>query len=231
MSESNRTLYYLENSRAFRVTWVLEELELPYELKHYNRIEGKRAEPSLKSESGNPLGKSPYLVDGDVMLGESAALVKYIVERYGPQRGHTDLLGSPDTWQERGDIEAWISFSEGMMVHTLAAIYPHWFADEATAKNIESKMSANIQNNLNALERALGEGKGDFMVGARLTAADIMCAFSAEYTFFMDTGITNEGKKKQDWPKTVQWLKGLAKLESYQKVLKKGAAHEFTISE
>lgn len=45
---------------------MLEELELPYTLKHYRLVEGKRAEASMKSESGNPHGKSPYLVDGEV---------------------------------------------------------------------------------------------------------------------------------------------------------------------
>lgn len=227
-----RILYFLENSRAFRVAWVLEELELPYELKHYSRIEGKRAEPSLKTDSGNPLGKSPYLIDGDVRLGESAALVKYLIERYGPQRGKTDLLGAADNWQERGDVESWISFSEGMMVHTLAAIYPRWFADESTAKAIEAKMSGNIQNNLDLLESALSKpGAGGYLVGGRLTAADIMCAFSAEYTFWMDTGITSQGKNQEDWPNTVAWLKGLAKLPSYQRALQKGATHKFAITD
>ncbi len=212
------------------MAWLLEELQLPYELKVYRRIEGKRAEPSLKSESGNPLGKSPFLIDGKIRLGESAALVKYLIERYGAQQGKANLLGSPDNWQERGDVESWISFSEGMMVHTLAAIYPRWFADETTAKSIEGKMAGNIQNNLNLVEQALSkpEAKG-YLVGGRLTAADIMCAFTAEYTFSMDTGITSEGKKKEDWPKTVEWLKGLAKLPSYQKVLEKGGTHKFAI--
>lgn len=79
---SGRTLYYLENSRAFRAAWTLEELGLPYELKLYKRIEGKKAEASLKSDSQNPLGKSPFLVDQskDVRVGESAAIVRYLVE-------------------------------------------------------------------------------------------------------------------------------------------------------
>ncbi|SNX87191.1 related to GTT1 - glutathione S-transferase [Melanopsichium pennsylvanicum] len=223
----NRTLYFLENSRAFRVAWTLEELELPYTLKHYNRIEGKRAEPSMKADSGNPLGKSPYLVDSDVKLGESAAIVRYLVERYGSQSGKSDLLGAPDNWQERGDIESWISFSEGMMVHTLATIYPRWFTDESTARDIEDKMTGNIQNNLNLLEGALKNE--NYLVGGRLTAADIMCAFSAEYTFWMDTGITNDRKDKDNWPNTVAWLKRLANLPSYQGVLEKGGTHEFSI--
>lgn len=230
-TSSERTLFYLENSRAFRVAWVLEELSLPYTLRQYRRIEGKRAEPSLKSDSCNPLGKSPYLIDGSVKLGESAALVKYLIERYGPQRGRLDLLGSDADWQEKGDIESWISFSEGMMVHTLAAVYPRWFADEATAKSIEAKMSANIHNNLDLLESSLAKQGSGYLVAGRLTAADIMCAFSAEYTFYMDTGITSEGKSKHDWPQTVEWLKGLSRLESYQRVLQKGATHKFTLGD
>lgn len=77
---TSRTLYYLENSRAFRAAWALEELGLPYELKKYKRLEGKKAEASLKEDSQNPLGKSPFLVDGDVRVGESAAIVRYLIE-------------------------------------------------------------------------------------------------------------------------------------------------------
>lgn len=224
---NERTLFYLENSRAFRVAWTLELLSLPYTLKLYRRVNGKAAEPALKLDSSNPLGKSPFLIDGEIKLGESAAIVKYLIERYGPQ---SSLLGSPSNWQERGDIEAWISFSEGMMVHTLAAVYPRWFAEES-AKKIEEGLSKNVQNNLNRLEEALGEGGGEYLVGGRLTAADITCAFSAEYTFWMDTGITSMGKRKEDWPKTVSWLKGLSKLDSYQRVIAKGGVHKFTITD
>lgn len=230
-SDSNRTLFYLENSRAFRVAWVLEELSLPYELRHYSRIDGKRAEASMKTDSSNRLGKSPYLIDGDVRLGESSAIVKYLIERYASSRERSQLLGSLDSWQERGDIEAWISFSEGMMVHTLAAVYPRWFADPTTAHVIEDNMTANIQNNLNLLELTLSAPNANaYLVAGRLTAADIMCAFSAEYTFYMDTGISSAGKRKEDWPKTVEWLKSLSKLQSYRNALEKGATNKFAIS-
>ncbi|TKY88503.1 hypothetical protein EX895_002491 [Sporisorium graminicola] len=230
-ASTERTLYYLENSRAIRVAWVLEELSLPYTLKTYRRIEGKRAEATLKTDSGNPLGKSPYLVDSGIRVSESAAIVRYLVERYGAQRGRLELLGTEGDWQERADVDAWISFSEGMMVHTLAAVYPRWFADADTAKGIEAKMAGNVHNNLNLLEAALAEGKGGYLVGGRLTAADIMCAFSAEYTFGMDTAITSEGKTRDNWPNTLAWLKRLAQLPSYQNVLRKGATHRFTITD
>lgn len=157
-------------------------------------------------------------------------MIKYLIERYGPQRGRMDLLGSAHDWQERADVEAWISFSEGMMVHTLAVIYARWFTDEASASKVEANMARNIRNNLNHLEQTLSkESVGGYLVGARLTAAYVMCAFSAEYTFYVGTGISSEGKKSDDWSKTVAWLKGLAKLPSYQRLLEKGVMHRFTI--
>ena len=223
----DRTLYYLENSRAFRVAWLLEELDLPYHLRVYSRLEGKRAEPSLKIDSANPLGKSPYLVDSGIHIGESAAIVKYLISRYAPE---SQLLGSTTDWQQRADVEAWISFSEGMMVHTLAAVYPRWFADHSTASRIESSMATNIHNNLNHLEQSLAQNAG-WLVGGTLTAADIMCAFSAEYTFGMDTAISSRGKTIHDWPNTVAWLKKCAQTQSYQRTLARGATHKFTLTD
>ncbi|CBQ73475.1 related to GTT1-glutathione S-transferase [Sporisorium reilianum SRZ2] len=227
-TSEERTLFYLENSRAFRCAWVLEELSLPYTLRTYARIDGKRAEPALKADSGNPLGKSPYLVDSGIRVPESTAIVRYLVERYGPQRGRLDLLGAAENWQERADVDAWVSFSEGMMVHSLAAVYPRWFADAATARGIEAKMAANVHNNLDRLEAALS---GQYLVGGRLTIADIMCAFSAEYTLGMDVAVSSEGKTRDNWPKTVAWLKRLASLPSYQQALARGATHRFAITE
>lgn len=171
----------------------------------------------------------PYLIDSTIRISESSAIVKYLIERYGTQRGRLDLLGTSDDWQERADVESWISFSEGMMVHTLAAVYPRWFADAETAQAIEAKMAANVHNLLNLLEQALQ--KGEFLVAGRLTAADIMCAFSVEYTFGMDVAITGVGKSMQDWPKVVEWLKRCARLPSYQRVLQRGATHRFTIAD
>lgn len=116
-----------------------------------------------------------------------------------------------------------------MMVHTLAGIYPRWFADEATAKTIEKGITANVHNNLNNLERALGDGHA-FLVGDSLTAADIMCCFSAEYTFGMDVGLTSADKTANDWPNTVAWLQRLSQTASYQQVVQKGVTHKFTLS-
>jgi len=74
-------VHYLENSRAHRILWLLEELGLDYEVKLYRRDKNFRAPPELKN--AHPLGKSPVLEDGAVKLAESGAIVEYLIAREG----------------------------------------------------------------------------------------------------------------------------------------------------
>ena len=69
------TVHHLNHSRSHRVLWMLEELELLYELKRYGRDpKTMLAPPELKAV--HPLGKSPVITDGDLTLAESAAIVE-----------------------------------------------------------------------------------------------------------------------------------------------------------
>lgn len=66
------SLYFLQSSRAIRSAWLLEELDVPYELKFADR----QPDGSVPQELGIPtaVGKSPAIQDGDVILGESGAI-------------------------------------------------------------------------------------------------------------------------------------------------------------
>ena len=73
-------LHFAPNSRASRIMWLLEELELPYEL---NRMDFHPKD--LKSDEHrerHPLGRVPVLEDGDVSIYESGAIVEYILARH-----------------------------------------------------------------------------------------------------------------------------------------------------
>ena len=73
------TVHHLENSRSQRVLWLLEELALPYEVKRYER--NKRtllAPPELLAV--HPLGKSPVITDGDLVIAETGAIVEYLID-------------------------------------------------------------------------------------------------------------------------------------------------------
>ena len=73
-------LHHAPNSRAGRIVWLLEELQLPYEL---NRMEfHPKALKSDEHRARHPLGRVPVLEDGEVMLYESGAIVEYIIARH-----------------------------------------------------------------------------------------------------------------------------------------------------
>jgi glutathione S-transferase len=106
------TVHHLNNSRSQRVLWLLEELELPYEIQYYERDPVTRlAPPALRSV--HPLGKSPVLVDGGVTVAETGAIVEYLVEKSGgnlrPEAGTADRL----QWTY------WMHFAEGSLMAQL----------------------------------------------------------------------------------------------------------------
>jgi glutathione S-transferase len=78
-------VHHLNNSRSQRVLWLLEELELPYEIKRYKRDPQTMLAPTSLREV-HPLGKSPVITDGKLTLAESGAIIEYLIERYGNGR-------------------------------------------------------------------------------------------------------------------------------------------------
>lgn len=99
-------LYYATRTRSFRALWMLEELGVPCELQPLNLQAGehKRAEYLAL----NPSGKVPTLVDGDMVVSESAAICTYLGDKY-PEARLAPPLDSP----ERGSYLKWIFFSVG----------------------------------------------------------------------------------------------------------------------
>ena len=101
------TVHHLNNSRSQRVLWLLEELELPYEIKHYQRdAKTMLAPPELKAV--HPLGKSPVITDGPATLAETGAIVETIVDAYGGGR-----LKPPAGSEDRLRWLYWLHYAEG----------------------------------------------------------------------------------------------------------------------
>ncbi len=87
-SAAQLTLHWLDRSRAQRVLWLLEELNLQYKLVTYKRLPDNQAPASLKAI--HPLGKSPVLeinhprLKTPRILAESANIIEYVSEHFGP---------------------------------------------------------------------------------------------------------------------------------------------------
>ena len=86
-------LYYAPQTRALRVLWALEELGIPYEKRRLDLSKGEHKTPEYLAI--NPNGKVPALVvDGQPMF-ESSAMVIYLGQRFGAEKGLWPAAGDP----------------------------------------------------------------------------------------------------------------------------------------
>src|ERR1700683_3902773 len=100
-------VHHLNNSRSQRVLWLLEELGVAYEVKRYERDATTMLAPQSLLAI-HPLGKSPVIVDGDVTVAESGAIIEYLVGKYGDGR-----LVPPAGTAQRLRYTYWLHYAEG----------------------------------------------------------------------------------------------------------------------
>ena len=111
-------LHFAPNSRAERILWLLEELELPYELNemafHPNDLK------SDEHRARHPLGRIPVLDDGDIQIWESGAITEYIIEKYNNGGLKPDVQSElfPQYLQ-------WFHYCEGMIMPPMNTIVVH----------------------------------------------------------------------------------------------------------
>ena len=177
------TVHHLNHSRSQRVLWLLEELELPYEIKYYERDPVTRlAPPSLKAV--HPLGKSPVLVDEGVTVAETGAIVEHLVEKAGGR-----LKPPPGTADWRRWIY-WIHFAEGslmpqllldLVLTTLPGRAPAPLQEAAKAAAEAARLayaSPNLKTMFDYVESELATRP--WFAGEDFSAADVMMSFPLE---------------------------------------------------
>ncbi|MGA7509677.1 MAG: glutathione S-transferase [Erwinia billingiae] len=106
------TVHHLNNSRSQRVLWMLEELEVPYQIKRYQRESTMLAPDALKKV--HPLGKSPVITDENRVIAESGAILEYLTERYDAE--NRLKLNDED---ERLQSRYWLHYAEGSLMPLL----------------------------------------------------------------------------------------------------------------
>lgn len=105
-------LHHLEKSRSLRILWALEELQLDYQVKFYQRQSNFSAPPELKNV--HPLGKAPILTDQEFTLAESAAILEYLQEQYDQQ----DQF-KPTAQAQKLQYRYWMHYAEGSLMPLL----------------------------------------------------------------------------------------------------------------
>ena len=74
------TLHHLEYSQSFRVLWMLEELNLDYDLVVHDR-DSKTMAASEEYKALSPLGTAPVITQGDLVMAESSAIMDHILDQ------------------------------------------------------------------------------------------------------------------------------------------------------
>src|ERR1700722_13338075 len=100
-------VHHLNDSRSQRILWLLEELQIPYDIRHYQRDAVTRlAPPELKAI--HPLGKSPLITDDGRVIIDPGAIIYSITRRHGGGRLQPD-----PTTAAYDDYLQWLHFAEG----------------------------------------------------------------------------------------------------------------------
>ena len=84
------TIHHLGISQSDRIVWLCEELHIPYQLVKYEREPVTGLAPS-NYKALHPYGTAPVITDGNITLGESGAIVQYILARYGALLNKSDF--------------------------------------------------------------------------------------------------------------------------------------------
>jgi len=216
------TVHHLENSRSQRVLWLMEELGLDYEIKHYKRNKATSlAPPELKEV--HPLGKSPVITDGDLVIAETGAIIEYIVGEYGQGR----LVPKPHT-PEHLRYTYWMHAAEGtvmpLMVMTLifnrietgAPFLVRPIAKAISGQVKSAYLGPNTDAVLAHMEAELG--RAAWFAGDEFSAADVQMSFPIE-------AASARIKIQASYPKLQAYLDTIHARPAYVTALEKGGPY------
>ncbi len=204
------TVHHLNNSRSQRILWLLEELGLPYEIKRYQRDpKTSLAPPELKAI--NPLGKSPVIEDGDLVLNESGAIVDYLIRRHGKGR----LQPDPAT-PAYDEYVKWLHFAEGSaMLPFMLHLYVGRLGEAGAP--LQPRIQSELANFLGYIDAALG--RTPYLMGEELSGADIQLSFIGE--------LAKVQGMAAPYPHLLAWMDRLQARPAYRQAIERGGEYAY----
>lgn len=212
-------LHHLQNSRSQRVIWLLEELNLDYEIVMHRRdLVLRSADESLKKI--HPLGKAPVLCDGDRTIAETGAIFEYVLDNYGG-----GLLVPPQVSPEKMFYTYWRHFSEGSLMPLLSMkiVFSRIVSGapcftRPLMRKIFRVVNARYLNTglfseLDYIEQHLTQHL--WFSGAEFSAADILIGFLLE-------AVSGRIADTTAYPKIADFVARIRARPAYQNALKRG---------
>jgi glutathione S-transferase len=170
-------LHYFPGNASLAPHMLLEEIGVPYELLLVDRA--NQAHKSPQYLKLNPNGLIPVLVDGDLVLYETAAICLHLADCH-PQAGLAPALGSA----ERAHLYKWLIWlTNTLQAALLLYFYPERWADEAPAvAQIKAHAEAKIGAMLDQLDAELARHGKPWLLGDRYSAVDIYAMLMCRWT-------------------------------------------------
>ncbi|MDA1073786.1 MAG: glutathione S-transferase family protein [Proteobacteria bacterium] len=163
------TIWGGATSRTIRAHWMAHELGLDYTPKLIGSRSGATQTPEFRAL--NAKEKIPVLVDDDLVLSESAAIVTYLGDTYGRDSGLVPGFGTRD----RARYNEWLSFIQMELdAHTLYVIRKH-----RDLAHLYGEAPAAIQHAIDGFNKQINLAqtqllKTPYLLGEEFTAADLM---------------------------------------------------------
>ena len=215
-------VHHLNNSRSQRVLWLLEELAVPYEVRRYERDPATMLAPKAL-RAVHPLGKAPVIMDGDVTVAETGAVIEYLLDTYGEGRLR------PPPGPERRRFTYWLHYAEGsampplllmLVAGRIAGPQVPWFirpfARRISAGLRQKLIDPQLRLHLDFMERELADR--DWFAGAEFTAADVQMSFPLE-------AAAARGGLNPDRPRLWAWLDRIHARPAYRRALAAGGPY------
>jgi glutathione S-transferase len=182
-------LYEFAPTRSIRVRWTLQELGVDFEAITVDLLAGEHRSPAFLKI--NPAGKLPVLVDGEMILTESVAIVLYLAEKY------RDKGLIPIDAQQRAQMIRWLLFTTTELEQPLWRIARHTslYPENKRLPGELALARDDFVAMANVLEAYMSGRK--FVVGNSATVADFVLAYTL------------------DWAKLANVLDRLPRLEAY----------------
>ena len=199
-------VHHLNESRSQRILWLLEELALPYEIRHYARDAKTRLAPP-ELQAVHPLGKSPVVEDGGLKLIESGAIVDSLIRRHGngklrPAEGSADF----EAYQQ------WLHYAEGSaMLPLLLKLYVSRLGEAGAP--LKPRIDGELANHLGHVDRSL-QGR-EWLVGDALSGADVQMSFVGEAA----RGL------RASYPNLDAWVRRFQQRPAYRRALERGGPY------
>jgi glutathione S-transferase len=203
-------VHHLNESRSQRILWLLEELELAYEIRSYLRDPHTNQAP-LTLRNVHPLGRSPIITDEGFVIAESGAIIDYLIRRHGKGQMQPDPASSDYDnyvhWMHYAEASAAVPFT----MQPIAAGFGKFAAP--LARRVASEMDLH----LGYIDANL-EGR-DYLVGDALSGADIQLSFVGE--------MAGTFANRTAYPHLNAWVRRFQARPAYLAALKRGGPYKF----